>query len=569
MLHTRVHPPAIRALTVSRRVAVALAFALSFSTATTLTSCASVGGSGTGAAPSSGSYSQRDERRVIGSYADVRNVAVSRRFVYAATISGIGIYDRLFNRWLAPLEQEPGLVDGQITVMTGDPVEDAVWLGVPGAVLMYRPQTEQLQRTSLTGVPDYIAFDRAPSGDAYVRASGVWNRVSRAGIASPISAPPPAAQLVRPQTLADVYQRFPSLRSAQAFLFRNQRSDRPLRTYAVQSGTLSLDTPSEVWLGTNGDGLFKADGVTVQSTPVRYGLLERGIGALALAADGVWAAGLGQSSTRGGLTFASFDLQRWRWIDGTISVPMLGLRATSMSVRAQRAWIGTDRGVVRVNLDEKEGIEQWTSLTGLADERVTSVVARDDGAWVGSLRGLVYITDTSRVRNFRTNGVTFRGLEGTSVYALQSVSDTLWIGSALGLLALPANGNLSRPAGSDPALNSRIVALAYSDSVLLAATETSVLQLNPHGGREPSRVQALNVSLVGQVTRLAMDDRTIVMAGTDGVVVLQRRGGVRVLQVPRDIPAAALDVALSRDWLWIATPAGLVRLRRAGDGGLP
>ena len=105
--------------------------------------------------------------------------------------------------------------------------------------------------------------------------------------------------------------------------------------------------------------------------------------------------------------------------------------------------------------------------------------------------------------------------------------------------------------------------------MLLAATDDAVLELAPRGGREPVRVPALDVAQVGRVTRLAIDDRAIVMAGTDGVVVLQRAGGVRVLRVPNDLPAPALDVAMSRDWVWIATPEGLVRLRRAGDGGLP
>jgi hypothetical protein len=105
--------------------------------------------------------------------------------------------------------------------------------------------------------------------------------------------------------------------------------------------------------------------------------------------------------------------------------------------------------------------------------------------------------------------------------------------------------------------------------VLLAAGDDGVLRLAPTGGVEPARVLALDVAQVGQVTRLAIDDRTIVMTGTDGVVVLQRAGGVRVLRVPNDVPGPVFDVVLSRDFLWLATPDGLVRLRRASDGGLP
>lgn len=531
--------------------------------------CASSGASGGMPGGTAGAFGRRDDVRVIGSYADVRAVGVSRRYVFAATSSGIGVYDRLFNTWLPPLSRATGLVDMQITFMAGDPVEDAVWLGVPGAVIMYRPQGDVLQRTMLTGVPDYMVFDRATGGDAYVRAGGEWTRVSRVGMATPVAGPPAANLRVAPRTLTDVYTAYPGLRSGSPLLFRNQTATRPLRSYPVLSGSSSPDQPSEVWLGTNGDGLYRVDALQQQATPLRFGLLERGIGAVALAADGVWAAGLGASALRGGLTFASNDLQQWRWIDGTIDVPLIGMRATRLAVRAQRAWIATDRGVVRARLDGAEDMVAWTSLDGLPDDRVYAVAARSDGAWVGTARGLVFISDSANARNTRTRGISARLLNDTPVYALQAVGDTLWIATEAGLMALPAGGALSRPGGADPALRRRTVALAWSDSVLLAATDDAVLQLAPGGGREPMRVMALDVAQVGQVTRLAIDDRTIVMAGTDGVVVLQRAGGVRVLRVPNDLPAPALDIAMSRDWLWIATPEGLVRLRRAGDGGLP
>ncbi len=531
-----------------------------------VTGCASAGGGATGG--NTGAFGRRDEVRVIGSFSDVRAVGVSRRYVYSATPSGIAVYDRLFNAWLPPLSRATGLVDMQITFMAGDPVEDAVWLGVPGAIIMYRPQGDLLQRTMLTGVPDYIVFDRGTGGDVYVRAGGLWTRVSRVGLATAVAGPPANNMRFTPRALDDVYAAYPGLRSGAPLLFRNQMADRPLRTYPVLSGSSSPDQPSEVWLGTSGDGLYRVDALQQLATPLHFGLLERSIGAVALAADGVWAAGLG-ASQRGGLTFASNDLQHWRWIDGTISVPLIGMRATRLAVRAQRAWIATDRGVVRVLLDGSEEMVAWTSLDGLPDDRVYAVAARNEGAWVGTARGLVYIADSVGSRNTRSRGIGAHQLNDVPVYALQSIGDTLWIGAETGLMALPPSGALLRPLGADPALRRRIVALAWSDSVLLAASDDAVLQLAPRGGREPTRVMALDVAQVGQVTRLAMDDRTIVMAGTDGVVVLQRAGGVRVLRVPRDIPAPALDVVMSRDWIWIATPDGLVRLRRAGDGGLP
>jgi ligand-binding sensor domain-containing protein len=542
------------------------------------TSCAVSGagaGSGSDASGPLGGFGRREERQRIGSFSNVQAVAVSRRYVFAAGSSGIAMYDRLMNRWLPPLTRDDGLSEQQITVLAGDPVEDAMWLGVPGGVILYRPLTEQLQRTIVTGVPDLIAFDRAGTGDAIVRAGGEWTRISRVGIATPMQRPPLANALILPRTLNDLYAQFPTLRTQPSLLLRSQQSDRPLRSVQIISGAASPERASEVWLGTAADGLFRLDPAFMQSTPLPYGLLEPGVGALALAADGVWAAGLGLAFDRGGLSFVGSDLQRFRWIEGTIAVPLVGVRGRSLVTRASRAWLGTDRGLVRVRLDGAQAMQSWGVLDGLPDERVLSVATRDDGVWAGTARGLVYVSDSSDSRNVRTRGVGVRLLDNMPVHALQFTGDTLWMGTEAGLMAIATpngtvGGVVSRPVGNDPALRRPVRALAWSDSVLLAATDDAVLRLSPRGGVEPVRVDLLDVRLVGRVTKVAIDDRTMWLAGADGVVIVSRRdGATRVLRVPGDLPGPVLDVAADRDYLWLGTPQGVIRLRRRGDGGLP
>ena len=136
-------------------------------------------------------------------------------------------------------------------------------------------------------------------------------------------------------------------------------------------------------------------------------------------------------------------------------------------------------------------------------------------------------------------------------------------------MPLPSGGALSAPVGNDPSLRRRISALAFSDSVLLVVTDNGVLQLKPTGGVEPQRLTTVNVATVGQVTRLAVDDRTIVLTGTDGVIVAQRRGGAHVMRIPGDVAGPVLDAVMSREFIWLATTDGLLRVRRNSDGGVP
>lgn len=540
-----------------------------------LTACAPVSGTGAARSSASAAGGRLEDRQRIGSFSIVQAVAVSRRFVYAASSGGIAVYDRVLNAWLPPLTRDQGFTDQQITVIAGDPVEDALWFGVPGAVVSYRPQTEQLQRTIVTGVPEFIAFDRSGTGDAFVRSAGQWTRVSRIGISTPLAQAPSAASVIAPSNLGELYARFPTLRTQPQLLLRNQAANRPLRQFALLSGAASPERVSDVWLGTDGDGLYRLDPNFLQAEPLRFGLLEPGVGALALAADGVWAAGLGMATDRGGLTFATSDLQRWRWLEGTITVPLTGMRSYVLATRAERAWLGTDRGLVRLRLDGENDVAAWTTLDGLPDDRVLAVAPRNDGAWVGTPRGLQYVSDSTNARSTRTRGLGVRMLDNMPVYALLFTGDTLWAGTESGLLAISrpdaqAGGALARPRAQDPALRRPVRSLAWSDSVLLAATDDAVLRLAPRGGVEPVRIPALDVLQVGQVTRVAIDERAMWLAGTQGVVMLSRQtGALRILRAPVDVPGPVLDVVASRDWLWLGTPQGLVRYRRTADGLVP
>lgn len=534
-----------------------------------------------------GGYGRRDERVRLGSFTSVPAVAVSRRYVYAAGTSGLAVYDRVFNRWLPPLSPGDGpdgaLFEQQITLLAGDPTEDALWIGAPGVVSVYRPDTEQLQRTMVVGVPDFIAFDRSGNGDVIVRSGGQFLRISRVGITTPLSGAPALSTLIVPKQLADLYGQFPVLRTQPQIFLRNQLPDRALRPATLLSGTASPDRSSELWLGTDGEGLFRFDPTFLEATALPYGLIDPGVGALAPAADGVWAAGLGvatqtlspmnagnRAGARGGLSFVANDLQRFRWIDGTINVPLVGVRSHALATRGAKAWIGTDRGLVRMQLDGRNELRAWTTFDGLPDNRVLAVAPRDEGVWIGTPRGAVFVSDSV---TGPSRGVGARWLDNVTVHALLSMGDTLWLGSEAGLVAVEhpmAAGTLLRPADGDPALRRPVRALAWSDSVLLAATDDAVLQIAPRGGRAAFRLDALDPRPVGAVTRVGVDGRTMWVAGADGVLFVSRHDGhARLLRRGIEVSGPVLDVVAGESWWWLGTPQGLVRLRRTSDGLMP
>ena len=535
-----------------------------------LTACAAApGGAGDGPAPTG---SALEDRIVLTAFDVIPAVAASQHMVYIATADGIAALDRDFGRWSAPVALASGFPGGPVTAIAVDPVEEGVWVAIAGAVLYYRPSLGDLSRGSAPGLVDAIIFDqRDPSAGAYLHGTSGWSLASRTGMVVPVDpsrVPPPNARIL-PSTLAEVYDTYPSLRGAGGLLTQ----DADLQSWPVIGGSVSPDR-SEVWLGTNGGGLFRVDPLFLKGEQLPFGLLQTATGALARDAAGVWMAGLGGGGAeRTGLTFTSGDLQQWRWIRSpSVTRAMAGARVFDMSVSGTQMWVGTDRGVVLADAGKADRTLTWSATNGLPDDRVLSVAAAHDGAWVGTARGLAFVASPGSAAAARASNVRVAAGTGVAVRALSLAGDTLWVGSDAGLALLRTSSPDSLPrrvAVDDPRLSRPIRALALSDSLVAVATENDLIVVDQRSVAHVPRFDAVNISVVAPVNAMAMDAGTIWLAGNRGVLSVSRSSGVaRLLAAPGVVPAEALDLVLDRAFAWIATPAGVVRLRRSNDGGV-
>jgi len=497
----------------------------------------------------------REERLTIGAHNEVLHVSAGERLVFAASRRGVITYDALFRGWLPPLEMDEAR--GAPTVFAADPTEDAVWIGSAGRVVYYRPRIDYAITTAFAGTPQEIFFDRRdPAGGAFVRVGASFVRINRTGGSSqvPLGALPAAPDRLGSATGREVLRAYPALEASLPLLTR----DEDLEQWPVSSAAASPGR-SEVWLGTRGNGLLRVDPVFNRAEHLPFGLLEPGVGALALAADGVWIGGIGAPGERGGLVFASADLQRWRWVDGPPSRPFVGTRVNALSIRDRTAWVGTNRGLIRVRIEADDRIDRWDAMSGLPSDVVTSVAAGDSGAWVGTLAGLAWVDRAVRV-------VTPRIV----IRDILLWTDTLWIASNGGLLGMASSDSAPRRLTiGEGRLDRDIAAIARADSVLVVATGAELIEIDLLGRRVlPPR--AASVAALQRITRVAMDARTIWLAGEGGVLVLDRASGrSTLLATGLALSAPATSVALGREVAWIGTLNGLVRVRRRSDGMPP
>ena len=454
-----------------------------------------------------------EERVLISDFSVIDAVAASPWLVFAATRHGLLIYDRVSHSWKPPVTTLDGYPLYRVRIAIADPAGNAVWLGVAGA-------------------DGYVRYDV----DARL-----WTRGTP---------PPPLASLDAPVlTVEGALARAPAAAALRALILTGPQ----LRSYQF---TAAAGTPdrSELYFGTNGMGLVRVDPQTAEWEALPYGLVAPGVGAIAPAPSGIWAATNARPGERRALTWVAADLSATRATEGGgAALGFTFLSARRLLATRRALWLATEHGVLRI---------EPATLRGRPFDlpRVTSLAPAPDGVWVGSTRGLSVITDDGQVEPV--------GARELVVLSLLAVRDTLWVGTVAGVGRLPpgASAVAAPPELADrPSLRVPILALARVQDTIVLATERELVWRNAATGTWS--LLPLPLALGVPAVLAADPDGGVWIGGTQGLAHADWGGGggrafIRTLTVPVDLPAAVRDVLADGDYLWAATDSGLVRFDR-------
>ncbi len=448
-----------------------------------------------------------DNRVLVSDFSDVQALAASSWFVFAATTHGLLVYDRVARRFLIPVTTLDGYPTARVRRAVADPSGNAVWLDL-GAAL------------------GNVRYDL--DGRAWTPGSLPSERAAALTVDAALASAP----------LAD------ALRAAIL-------TDTRLRVHQFTAAAATPDRP-EIFFGTNGMGLVRVDKQTGEWEVLAYGLLAPSVGAVALAANGVWAASNARPGDRGGaprrgLTWVASDLSSVRSSE-------FNFRASrSLVIAADQLWLATEQGVLRIDASTFD-----SRLWDLPDATCLArggVGVGGGGIWVGTTRGLSLITADERVQDIGPSGLT--------ITSLLAVGETLWVGTNAGLgQVLPGSQTITTPAelADRPSLRVTVYALARLQDTIVMATARELLWRNPD-----TRVwTAVPLPLaLGIPTALAPGhDGGLWIGGTHGLAEADIPGGLmQVHAVPFEVPAPVRDLASDRSFLWAATDSGLMRIQ--------
>jgi signal transduction histidine kinase/ligand-binding sensor domain-containing protein len=204
-------------------------------------------------------------------------------------------------------------------------------------------------------------------------------------------------------------------------LFRATSAGLELVAGGMQVRDLYSDRDGNLWVSTNGDGLYRFKEPAVRMFTTRDGLPNDLIMTVITTHDGtVWA-----GANCGGI--ARFDgtrFQTYNEKNGLLNSCVFALAEDSN----HDLWIGTwGGGAFRYH---NGSFTQYTKSQGMADDRVRSIVgARDGSVWFGTTAGLTRLKN-GQFRTFTTaDGLSYDSI----VRIFEDRAGSIWIGSRMGL----------------------------------------------------------------------------------------------------------------------------------------
>ncbi len=204
-------------------------------------------------------------------------------------------------------------------------------------------------------------------------------------------------------------------------LFRTTSDGLELVAARMQVRSFYNDRDGNLWVGTNGDGLYKYKERAIQVFTVADGLPNDLLMAVIERHDGsIWT-----GANCGGLTrFDGTRFQTYNEKDGLLNGCVWALAEDAN----RDLWIGTwGGGAFRYH---NGTFTQYSKNQGVVDDRVTSIVAARDGSiWFGTRGGLTRLKD-GQMRTFTTAD----GLSGDAIMKVyEDRTGVIWISTRQGL----------------------------------------------------------------------------------------------------------------------------------------
>jgi hypothetical protein len=325
--------------------------------------------------------------------------------------------------------------------------------------------------------------------------------------------------------------------------------DAEFRQYALTDW--QVDDRGILWLGTWGLGLAKSDLRTQRVSLKPAGLWGEDVQALLITDNDIWIGGMNDGYHQGITRWR--DRRRW---EGYEYLYINGLESTmvhDLALGNNQVWAATTIGLSSFDLKKK----YWNTLTvfkGLWSDHVLSVSPFNGQVYVGTDRGLNRINQGVVIREqdwFRNLGVNRFSVDG----------DTLWAVNDAGIFRNINNARWESPKGTMSTVGPKTTDIAVTPNIIWFARRDGIEGLIRKTGNWRSLLATTHFD-GQQPTRIAADHHNLWVGTGKGLYKFNiEQGSVINLYQPEDglLNGRIQVLKLDGDYLWIGTNRGLCR----------
>ncbi|MCF7796293.1 MAG: hypothetical protein K9N11_04520 [Lentisphaeria bacterium] len=496
----------------------------------------------------------------------VYHIHVSTWHAYFATNDGVLIYNYTQDEWEDPISLSNGLPQIPAMYVYGDDEQQLVWVVSPNFVTRYRLYSEWANSSRLP--PQLIGKELhvgiTPKGFAVGNDQGQTALFDgTTGDFSYWITDSAEVRSIRyankmPASIQSVHQ-LPlfSMPGQAQFTASGEIETDYFRTFRVT--TVGEGPASQVFVGTNGGGIYQGNLRTQYLEPLYTGLLEPGVMSLNTTPEGVVTVG-GMM----GLTTIS-NLDQFTYFRAATE-PGLSPGPTYISTilsAGKEFVIGARGGVLKLD-PVKKNWTQVVSATNLEGRRIYDIARHQ--------RLLAIATGQNLYLKWGNAPLTtlFQEPDGIPIYTLHFHNDTLWMGTLYGLYLYDVNSETLLTSDSNilqngpaPGASTPVYELyAHGDEIWMA-TNRGMARYNTRVGD-----WAVFQSPVEYLTpRGLVVDSSGVWVGTEqGLRFLNPESGLWAVFTVSDGLASNFitDLATTADYIWAGTDRGLTRIYRKG-----
>jgi ligand-binding sensor domain-containing protein len=458
----------------------------------------------------------------------VTSAATDQTVVYFGTTGGVIRYDKFAGEWLQPLTVTDGIPNARIDNIAYDPQWDRIWVSTPSGAAYYDPTLERWYTDD--EFPVELARNDYPK----------YN--------------------------------FEILNTQFGYFYQDgYLIDQYSRRYQLTAGI--EDDFDNLYVGTWGRGPVLIDTRFKDLKLLGYGPYSDNISAVVRVGDDFWLGDGSVSISSGALTLFDTKSGEWQWFEPRYTDGLASADLIKGWGDKKEVWLATDYGLTRFK-KSNGSFETFADNSSLPSVQILSVAAGRDYVFTGTANGLGYINKSADKKkdheseNDNEDSLAERQLldrerfVGWHINDLKVIGDYLYMASDKGALRkkLDDNSKFVFLQTEDSKLATEILEISNRGDSLYFLTDNDIVIVNTKT-EESSIVTDYSYYPEWRLRDMAADGRNIWAATDIGLWKYRISDGYRRLFTAGDgmISDDIRGMILDGDYLWLATPRGLIR----------